>query len=85
MESESLVCPYSGTPLAGVLPESPNWSLPDQPDGKEMQGVFFTGLPQKMTKCQITRKSLQTLGSHPDPQCAEFRERFSKEQFLVPT
>ena len=22
---------------------------------------------------------------HPDPQCAEFRERFSKEQFLVPT
>ena len=21
------------------------------------------------------------LGAHPDPQCAEFRERFSKEQF----
>ena len=28
---------------------------------------------------------MASLTRHPDPQCAEFRERFSKEQFLVPT
>ena len=30
-------------------------------------------------------RSETTLEHHPDPQCAEFWERFSKEQFLVPT
>ena len=37
----------------------------------------------KIEFCQI--EHLEILLPHPDPQCAEFRERFSKEQFLVPT